>query len=121
MSPKDSFKDGEPIIKRVIAPEGQTVDIDFVEGIVYVDGVALDEPYTNTPTTLFEGVSFPLTVEDGCIFVLGDNRNDSLDSRSREIGQIDKREILGKAIFLAIPGIDEMTEKRDFSRIGVLW
>ena len=118
---KDSFKDGEPIIKRVIATEGQTVDIDFVEGIVYVDGVALDEPYTNTPTTLFEGVSFPLTVEDGCIFVLGDNRNDSLDSRSREIGQIDKREILGKAIFLAIPGIDEMTEKRNFSRIGVLW
>ena len=118
---KASFKDGEPIIKRVIATEGQTVDIDFSEGIVYVDGVALEEPYTNTSTNLFEGTTFPLTVKEGCVFVLGDNRNDSMDSRSLHIGQIDKREILGKAIFLAIPGIDEVTEKRDFSRIGALW
>ena len=59
---KDSFDDGKPIIKRVIAKEGQTVDIDFLEGIVYVDGKALDEPYTLTPTTLPEGVSFPLKV-----------------------------------------------------------
>ena len=118
---KNSFKDGEPIIKRVIATEGQTVDIDFTEGIVYVDGVALDEPYTNTPTNLFEGTSFPLTVKEGCVFVLGDNRNDSLDSRSVEIGQIDKREILGRAIFLAIPGKNDETSVRDLSRIGGLW
>ena len=118
---KDSFKDGEPIIKRVIATEGQTVDIDFTEGIVYVDGVALDEPYTNTPTNLFEGTTFPLTVKEGHLFVLGDNRNDSLDSRSIEIGQIDKREILGKALFLAIPGLSENTGERDFDRIGALW
>ena len=118
---KESFKDGEPIIKRVIATEGQKVDIDFENGIVYVDDVPLDEPYTNTPTTLMEGTKFPLTVEKGCVFVLGDNRNDSLDSRSFEIGQIDKRELLGKAIFLAIPGVDERTGKRDLNRIGVLW
>ena len=117
---KDSFKDGEPIIKRVIATEGQTVDIDFESGIVYVDGQALDEPYINTPTNLQEGTTFPLTVSEGCIFVMGDNRNDSLDSRSTEIGQIDRREILGRALFLALPGRDPFTQKRDFSRIGAL-
>ena len=118
---KDSFKDGEPIIKRVIATEGQKVNIDFEKGIVYVNDIPLEEPYTNTPTNLIEGTEFPLIVEEGCVFVLGDNRNDSLDSRSFEIGQIDKRELLGKAIFLAIPGIDEVTGKRDLDRIGVLW
>lgn len=117
---KDSFKDGEPIIKRVIATEGQWVDIDFDAGIVYVNGNALDEPYVNTPTNLYEGVEFPLMVEEGCIFVLGDNRNESKDSRSPEIGQIDKREILGKAIFLFIPGRDPVTEKMNFERIGAL-
>ena len=118
---KDSFKDGEPIIKRVIATEGQRVDIDFERGIVSVDGKPLDEPYTNTPTNLFEGTTFPLVVKKGHVFVLGDNRNDSLDSRSLDIGEIDKRELLGKAIFLAFPGMNPETEKRDYKRIGVLW
>ena len=118
---KEAFKDGEPIIKRVIATEGQTVDIDFVSGIVSVDGVPLDEPYTNTPTNLFEGVNFPLTVDKGCIFVLGDNRNSSKDSRHPEIGLIDCRQVVGKAIFLLFPGADVNTGERDFSRIGALW
>lgn len=118
---KDSFKNGEPIIKRVIATEGQTVNIDFDSGIVYVDDVALDEPYTSTPTNLYEGISFPVVVEKGCVFLLGDNRNDSNDSRSTSIGQIDKREILGKVLFLVLPGVDNSTHKRDFSRIGALW
>ena len=117
---KDSFEDGEPIIKRVIAVEGQTVDIDFSTGTVYVDGVALNEPYINNLTTLREGVNFPLVVEDGCVFVLGDNRGRSQDSRSPQIGQIDKREILGKAFFLFLPGINEETKQRDFDRIGGL-
>ena len=117
---KDSFKNGEPIIKRVIATEGQWVDIDFEAGIVYVNGNAQAEPYVNTPTNLYEGVDFPLLVEEGCIFVMGDNRNESKDSRSPEIGQIDKREILGKAIFLFIPGKDPITEKIDFKRIGAV-
>lgn len=117
---KDSFKEGEPIIKRVIATEGQWVDIDFDKGIVYVNGTALEESYTNTPTNLYEGVDFPLMVDEGCIFVMGDNRNESKDSRSPEIGQIDKREILGKAIFLFIPGKDPATEEINFKRIGVL-
>ena len=97
---KDSFNDGEPIIKRVIATEGQTVDIDFEAGVVYVDGVALDEPYTYTATNVEEGMEFPLTVEEGCVFAMGDNRNRSRDSRAPEIGQIDQREILGQAVYL---------------------
>ena len=117
---KESFKNGEPIIKRVIATEGQWVDIDFDAGVVYVNGTALDEPYTNTPTNIFEGIEFPLMVEDGCIFVMGDNRNESKDSRSPEIGQIDKREVLGKVIFLFLPGKDPVTEEMNFERIGAL-
>ena len=117
---KDSFHEGEPFIKRVIATEGQWVDIDFEAGVVYVNGTALDEPYANTPTNMYEGVDFPLMVDKGCVFVLGDNRNSSKDSRSIEIGLIDKREILGKAIFLFLPGRDPETEKIQFNRIGAL-
>lgn len=121
---KDSFDDGDPIVKRVIATEGQTVDIDFYAGIVYVDGIALDEPYVNTPTNTEGGMLFPLTVEDGCVFVMGDNRNRSRDSRYPEIGQVDEREILGKAIFLILPGDPdgpEGPEKADISRIGAIY
>ena len=119
---KDSFNDGEAIIKRVIATEGQTVDIDFEAGIVFVDGVALEEDYTYTPTNAQEGIIFPITIADGCIFVMGDNRNGSKDSRHPDIGMIDTREVLGKAIFLLFPGPDEDegVVSRDYDRIGVL-
>ena len=117
---KQSFEDGTPIVKRVIATEGQTVDIDFDAGTVSVDGVVLDEPYTNTPTNRQEGMTFPLTVSEGCIFVMGDNRNDSKDSRSTEIGLVDTREVLGKAVFLFLPGNNQGQEKANFKRIGVL-
>lgn len=117
---KASFDDGAAIIKRVIATEGQIVDIDFENGIVYVDGLPIEEPYINNLTTRQEGVSFPLRVEEGCVFVLGDNRAVSKDSRHPEIGLIDTRQILGRAIFLMLPGIDEMTEQRDFSRTGAI-
>lgn len=115
---KDSFEDGKPIIKRVIATEGQTVDIDFEKGVVYVDGTALPEPYTRTATTLWEGTEFPLTVEEGMIFVLGDNRNVSKDSRDPEIGLIDRREVLGKAVFCFFPGREKGELGFDFHRIG---
>ncbi len=95
-----------PIIKRVIAVGGQTVDIDFKTGTVYVDGVALDEPYTSTPTTGHYDVEFPKYVPEGYIFVLGDNRAVSLDSRSSQIGEdglIDERYILGQALYRIIP------------------
>ena len=116
---KDSFEDGTPIIKRVIATEGQTVDIDRLTGTVYVDGVAIDEQYISSKTEPRD-ISFPLTVEKGCIFVMGDNRDVSLDSRRSEIGLIDKREVVGKAIFLLFPGKNAESEAREFGRIGVL-
>ena len=116
---KDSFNDGEPIIKRVIATEGQTVDIDFEAGIVYVDGVPLEEDYTYTPTNAQEGIIFPITIADGCIFAMGDNRNGSKDSRHPTIGMIDTREVLGRAVFLMFPGADN-EGNREFDRIGAL-
>lgn len=117
---KESFDNGAPIVKRIIATEGQTVDMDFSAGIVYVDGVALEEDYTYTPTNTTGGMTFPLTVDKGCVFVMGDNRNESRDSRYPEIGQVDEREILGKAIFLMIPGAGEYGIEKDYSRIGAL-
>lgn len=92
-----------PIIKRVIAVGGDTVYIDFVRHEVYVNGELLDEPYIAQPTRLHYDVRFPLTVEEGKVFVMGDNRNDSLDSRSSRIGMIDERYILGKAVFRLSP------------------
>ena len=117
---KKSFDDGKPIVKRVIATEGQNVDIDFENAVVYVDGIALEEPYINSPTTFNEGMIFPLTVAEDCIFVLGDNRGVSRDSRDPVIGQIDKREVLGKAIFLILPGTSHDNLPRDFGRMGVV-
>ena len=117
---KETFEDGKPIVKRVIATEGQTVDIDFENGIVYVDGTALTEEYINAPTTVYGGVRFPLTVAEGCIFVLGDNRGVSKDSRYPDVGQIDKREVLGKALFLFCPGTDGGSEPFDFGRVGLV-
>lgn len=99
---------GEPIIKRVIATEGQSLKIDFNTGDVYVDGVLLDEPYIKTPTTDNEGGEIPEVVPDGYVFVMGDNRGDSMDSRSEQIGLIDKRNIIGKAQYIVFP----------FNRIG---
>jgi len=95
-----------PIIKRIIAMEGQTVDIDFEKGVVYVDGIELDEPYARTPTNRKYDVEFPVTVDEGCVFVLGDNRNDSMDSRDSRIGEygmVDTRYILGHAVFRILP------------------
>ena len=117
---KDSFRGGECIIKRVIATEGQVVDIDFKTGTVFVDGQALDEPYIYSLTTRPEGMKFPLTVDEGCIFVMGDNRAESMDSRNPTIGLIDEREVLGKAFFLIWPGTgsDEHKIEFDLGRIG---
>ncbi len=94
---------GGPVVKRVIAVGGQTVDIDFNRGEVYVDGVLLDEPYILEKTYRSFDIQFPLTVPEGFLFVMGDNRNDSLDSRSTRIGLIDKRYILGSSLFRAYP------------------
>lgn len=117
---RESFRDGEPIVKRIIATEGQTVDIDFDAGVVYVDGTALEEDYIRQPTHLEEGLDFPCTVPAGCVFVMGDNRNDSDDSRDPDLGPVDTREIMGQAVFLLYPGMTAGRWERDFSRIGPL-
>ena len=117
---RDDFYGGEPIVKRVIATAGQTVDIDFDAGVVYVDGTALEEPYTREPTWTQEGTEFPLTVPEGCIFVMGDNRNDSDDSRDSALGPVDTRCVLGRALLLAVPGPTAETQQRDWSRAGIL-
>jgi len=118
---KNGVFDDDPIVKRVIAVEGQTVDIDFAEGIVYVDGEALEEDYIREPTYTAEGTEFPLTVPEGSIFVMGDNRNGSSAGRDSRLGTVDTRYVIGKAAFLIFPGPDYETEKRDFKRIGVIW
>ena len=110
----------EPIVKRVIATEGQTVDIDFSTGSVYVDGGLLKEDYINELTFTEEGTKFPLTVPEGSIFVMGDNRNHSNDSRDSRLGTVDSRYVIGKAVVLAFPGPDIVMGKRDYSRIGVI-
>ncbi len=91
------------LVKRVIATEGQTVDIDFEKGVVYVDGEALDEPYTAAPTYDKEDFEEPVTVPEGCVFVMGDNRNHSTDSRDNRVGFIKEEYIMGRALFRLVP------------------
>ena len=110
----------EPIVQRIIATEGQTVDIDFNLGQVYVDGELLDEDYINDYTYREEGTVFPLTVPEGEVFLMGDNRNHSNDSRDSSLGTVDTRLLIGKAVFLVFPGRDYLTEQREFGRIGLL-
>ena len=114
-SVEGSITGQKPIIKRVIATENQTVDIDDETGAVYVDGKKLNETYLSvTETHSREGeVEFPVIVPEGCVFVLGDNRAVSLDSRFLRIGDcgmVDTRYILGEAVFRIFP----------FNKIGKL-
>lgn len=98
----ESYK-SEPLVKRVIAVAGQTVDFDFDAGVVYVDGSALKETYIFEPTRRAGDFTEPVTVPEGCVFLLGDNRNNSVDSRSALVGCVDARCILGKVVFRAWP------------------
>lgn len=93
----------QPLVKRIIATEGQTVDIDFAAGVVYVDGVALKEEYVAEPTFDRGDQPFPQTVAEGCVFVLGDNRNHSSDSRYALVGQVPEEQILGKVLMVVWP------------------
>jgi len=120
---KDEYRE-EPLVKRIIAVEGQTVDILYDGngyGTVYVDGEPLDEPYILEPMVLpyYDRTSFPLTVDEGCLVVMGDNRNRSADSRYASIGQIEKSQVIGKVLCILFPGCGE-SSSRDFGRIGAL-
>ena len=101
--PSKSPQIPDVLVKRVIATAGQTVDIDFNEGVVYVDGAAIDEPYINEPTHERESFTEPVTVPDGYVFVMGDNRNHSTDSRDNRVGLIREEYILGEALFRVVP------------------
>jgi signal peptidase I len=89
----------EVLIKRIIAVGGQTVDVDATAGTVTVDGKVLYEPYIREQTLTQGNMNFPLTVPEGYVFVMGDNRNHSTDSRYKSIGLIDERYIMGKAFY----------------------
>ena len=110
----------ETIIKRIIAVGGQTIDIDFSTGIVFVDGEALEEDYVKELTFTTGGTQFPLTLAEDEVFVMGDNRNASTDSRSTLLGAVKKDYIQGEAFFLLIPGKTEGTDKMDWSRFGFI-
>lgn len=100
----DRTQSGEPpIIKRVIGRAGDVINIDFESGQVWRNDELLVEPYIYDYTYLDEGIAFPVTIPEGTVFVMGDNRNHSLDSRSPQIGMVDLRRIMGKAIFRFFP------------------
>ncbi|MEG2959027.1 MAG: signal peptidase I [Oscillospiraceae bacterium] len=101
---KKDFREGKPVVKRVIATGGQTVDIDYAANTVSVDGAVLDEPYLGEP--MYNPSQETVThaqVPVGSVFVMGDNRNNSTDSRFPELGFIDQREVLGRAFFILLP------------------
>lgn len=92
----------KPIVKRVIATEGQTLKIDFENQQVIVDGKVLDEPYISSET--IEGTAeIPDVIPEGYVFVMGDNRYISMDSRYKDIGLVNVDDIVGKAVFVVFP------------------
>ena len=100
---KDEYNPNKALVKRVIAVEGQEINIDFDRGIVYIDGQPIQEDYIAELTKTKEDFIGPKTVPEGCVFVMGDNRNMSTDSRKTEIGMVDTRLILGKAYMVIYP------------------
>lgn len=99
----DTYDPNKALVKRVIATEGQVVNIDFEKGIVYVDGVPMEESYIKELTKNKLDFIGPKTVPEGCVFVMGDNRNASNDSRDERIGMVDCRLILGRAYAVIYP------------------
>ena len=101
---KRSYQE-DSIVKRVVATGGQTVDIDYATGTVYVDGVALEEDYIKEQMQVpsYGDMVNHVTVPEGCLFVMGDNRNQSADSRYPEIGIVDERCVIGRVVAVIFP------------------
>ena len=122
-----SFEDGKPIVKRVIATGGQTVSFRMGEDgwlHVYVDGVLQSEEHINEPMMVSNGAGdgYTATVPENCYFLMGDNRNNSTDSRYAGVGMVDGRYIVGKALWLVLPGQDfRQGNARDWSRLGTIY
>ena len=100
---KDSYDPNKALVKRVIATEGQEINIDFDNGIVYIDDVPIKEDYINEITKRKLDFIGPKTVPEGCVFVMGDNRNASTDSRDSRIAMVDSRLIIGRAYYVIYP------------------
>ena len=100
---KDAYDANKALVKRVIATEGQVININFEIGAVYVDGEEIKEDYIRELT--YNKLDFigPQTVPEGCVFVMGDNRNESTDSRNTLIGMVDSRLIIGKVLYVIYP------------------
>lgn len=94
---------GDMLVKRVVGAGGDVIDIDFESGIVYRNGEALEEPYVLGPTTLSYDIQFPITVPQGSVFLLGDNRNGSTDSRHSGVGSVHRDCLLGRAVAVIWP------------------
>lgn len=109
-----------PSSSALLPPRGRPWTLTFTLGRVFVDGELLQEDYVNDLTYLDEGTQFPLTLGEGELFLMGDNRNRSSDSRDERLDAVDERLIIGKAVLLVFPGRDSLTDKRDFSRLGSL-
>ncbi len=94
---------GVPLVKRIIGVGGDTIDLDAHSGDIYVNSQKIDEPYLAPGITRESNVSFPLTVPEGKLFLMGDNRESSQDSRDQDIGFIDERDVLGQGFFRLLP------------------
>ena len=111
---KDEYDPNKALVKRIIATEGQAINIDFDNGKVYIAVkpekedekqvfYEIEEDYINEPTMRKLDFIGPKTVPEGCVFVMGDNRNASTDSRKTEIGMVDTRLLLGKVHAVLFP------------------